>query len=144
MGMKGKLTGKPSKEHKGCTVLILSCDGNFLEYYRKLFLELGFAPVTANTPDLALGVLHQTVVAFIVVDQSARPSKTRRIMECARRTQRHAPILAIARRPEPQFRHEELSLGAVDYLDHPARSDDIAYALLRSETRAPKSRLARI
>ena len=151
--MRGKASGKgvlmirkqrthsKAKEHEdlaACVALIFSNDRTFLDYYQKLFAELGFAPITANTCEVALGILRLTLVAFIIVDQGGKHLETRRVLECAHNTQRHAPALVISSKPDPQFRQEALQFGTVYYLDHPALPDDIVHALVTTNTSAQK------
>jgi ActR/RegA family two-component response regulator len=127
---------KRREDIEGCVALIFSSNRGFLDYYRGLFMKLGFAPVTATTSVAALGILRLTIVAFVVVDQGGATFESRRVLERARQTQQHAPVLVITQKPDPHFRHEALALGAVDYLDHPALPDDIVHALLMGEASA--------
>lgn len=129
------IAARLQEEVEGCVALIFSGDREFLDHYQELFMKLGFAPVTASTPEAALAILRLTIVTFVVVDQGGRIFESRGVLERARETQRHAPALVITRKPDPNFRHEALALGAVDYLDHPAHPDDIVHALLASSTR---------
>lgn len=132
-------TNKGREDVEGCVALIFSGDRNFLKYYRELFKKLGFAPVTATTPEAALAILRFTIVAFVVVDQGGATFESRHVLERARQTQQHAPVLVITRKLDPHFRHEVLALGAADYLDHPALPDDIVHALLASEAPAQRT-----
>ena len=55
-------------DYRGCVVLIFSSDRMFLDYYCKMFLSLGFSPVTATTPQAAKGILRLAIIVYMVVD----------------------------------------------------------------------------
>ena len=129
-------TQEVSDKHEdvaGCPVLIVSTDREFVSHYRGMLVPLGIQPITATTSEAALAVLRLTVVAFVVVDQEIGTFDTRRILQRARKTQLHAPILVITRQPDPYLRREALALGAAAYLNHPVLRDDIVYALVKSK-----------
>lgn len=130
---KKPLEAKHPENLKGCVALVFSKDQDFLEHYRDLIAKMGFTPVTASTPEGAAGILRLMVVVFVVLDQSDPTSESRFVLERARKVQRHAPVLVIAREADQHFRHEVLAMGAVDYMDHPALSDDILRTLLVSD-----------
>ena len=113
---------------EGCVVLIFSTKDEFLEHYREVALSLGFVPMTVETPDAAIAILRLMVVAFVVIDQSSGIQATRTILKRVQQDQAHALALVVAQEPDPRFRREALSLGAAEYLDHPAAPEDFVYA----------------
>lgn len=122
-----------NKEHTpGCAVLIFSSDRGFVEHYFNMFNSLGLRPVPATTPEAAVAILRMLVVALIVVDEGRGKVESCQILQRARDIQFHAPVLVVSRRPDADFRQEVLTLGAADYLDHPAHSEDVIRALLPS------------
>lgn len=114
----------------GCVVLIFSTDRGFLIRYCEMFISLGFKPLTASTPEAATALLRLLVMSLVVLDQESGTAECCQILRRARDLQYHAPALVIARTSDHSFRYEALSLGAADYLDHPALPEDIIHALL--------------
>lgn len=114
----------------GCVVLIFSTDRGFSIHNCETFISLGFKPLTASTPEAATALLRLLVMSLVVLDQQSGTAECRQILRYAQDLQYHAPVLVIARASDGNFRHEALSLGAADYLDHPALPEDIIHALL--------------
>ncbi|HET7212155.1 MAG TPA: hypothetical protein VFL79_01085 [Terriglobia bacterium] len=114
----------------GCVVLIFSTDRGFLIRYCEMAISMGFKPLTASTPEAATALLRLLVMSLVVLDQESGTAECCQILRRARDLQYYAPVLVIARASDSNFRHEALSLGAENYLDHPALPDDIIHALL--------------
>lgn len=119
-------------DYKGCAVLIYSGDRRFLDYYREMFLSLGLTPVTATTSKAALAILRLMIVAYVVVDAEGGLEGCRQLMDRARATQHHAPVLVVSQRPDADFRHQAMTMGAADCMEHPALMDNMMHALLPS------------
>ena len=117
-------------DFKGCAVLIYTGDRSFLNYYRAMFLSLGFTPITATTPEAAVAILRLMIVAFVLVDAEDGLEGCRHLMHRARETQPHAPVVVVSRKPDPDFRHQAKTMGATDCLEHPVLADNMAHALL--------------
>lgn len=128
--MSTELHETDDANYKGCAVLIYSGDREFLDYYRTMFLSLGLSPVTATTVEAAVAILRLVIVAYLVVDAEGRLEEHRQVMERARKTQHHAPILVISRKHDPGFQHQVMTMGAADCLEHPALTEDMLHALL--------------
>jgi DNA-binding response OmpR family regulator len=131
------LTANSGEDFQGCPVLIFSNDRGVLDYYRRMFANLGFAPVTATTAEAAVALLRLMIVAFVIVDQGDEFYESRRVVERARQTQVNAPVLLISQNADPDFRHQALAIGATACLNHPVLPDDIVHALIASETQTP-------
>lgn len=129
-------------DYRGCVVLIYCSDRSFLDYYRAMFISLGLSPVTATTPEVAMGVLRLAVVGFVVMDEAGGLSECRMVMRRAGELQHQGTLVVIGRDPDQIFRHEAIALGAAEYLDHPALPEDIIRALLPSHPSAHAQRTA--
>ncbi len=114
----------------GCAVLVYSSDRVFLDYYRTMVLSLGFTPVTATTPEAAVAILRLMIVASVVVDAEGIGEGFRRVVRRAREAQQHAPVVAVSRKLDADFRHQVKAMGAADCLKHPALRDDMVHVLL--------------
>lgn len=123
----------------GCAILIYSRDRAFLDYYRAMFLSLGLAPVTATTSEAALAILRLVIVAYVVLDEEAGHEGCRQVMHRACRTQRHAPVVVVSRKPDPDFQSQAMTMGAADYLNHPAFPDDFVHVLLPDRQRQERT-----
>ena len=117
-------------DYKGCAVLVYSEDREFLEYYRTMFLSLGLAPVTATTPEAAMAILRLVIVAYVVVDAGSGIEVCRQVVHRARETQHHAPVVVVSRKTDPDFRHQAMTMGAADCIEHPLLRDSLVHALL--------------
>lgn len=126
----------PEEEPQGCVVLICSHEPVFSRYYRELFASLGIVALTATTAYVALAIFRLVLVTFVIGDQENGKFESRRILQCARKDQKHAPVLVIAQNPDLDFHREAMALGAASYLDHSARPDEIVQALLGSLSRS--------
>ena len=126
-------------DHKGRVVLLYSGDQEFLKYYRSMFLSLGLTPVTARTPEAALGFLRLMVVAFVVVDQNQGIPRCGQVIRHARAMPYHASVIVISRKQDRDFRDTTTDLGATKYLNHPALQDDMLHALLPKRAYAQRS-----
>ncbi len=133
------LTTKDLEGRVGCVALIFSSDRDFLDYYRGMFIKLGFTPVTTTTPEEALAILRLAIVGLVIVDQGKKIFESQHVLERARETQQHAPVFVITRERDQNYRHEVLAMGAAACLDHPALPDDIAHALVTSDAREQRS-----
>ena len=125
--------------YRGCVVLIFSSDRMFLDYYCKMFLSLGFSPVTATTPQAAKGILRLAIIVYMVVDLDQGLQTSREIIHHARQTQSHAPVVVMSRKAHENLHHNTTDLGATDYLEHPALLDEMVQALLPREAFAQRS-----
>jgi len=139
MSQRPQPSSIPKEDAAGCAVLIFSGEQSFLEYYRGIFISMGFTTLTATTPEATLAILRLSVVAFVVVDQGGVVLESRRVLERARETQLYAPVLVISRKPDANSRREALALGAAGYLDHPALPGDIIHELIASDVRARRT-----
>lgn len=119
----------------GCVVLIFSNDRSFINHYCKMFVSLGFKRLTATAPEATILLLRLLVVTLVILDQESGVPEGCRILKRVRHLQYHAPVLVVGRTSYPNFRHEALSLGAADYLDHPAFPKDVIHAFLPGHTR---------
>lgn len=117
-------------DYRGCVVLIYSGDRLFLDYYRTMFLSLGFSPVTATTPQAAKGILRLAIIVYMVVDLDEGLQNSREIIRYARQTQGHAPVVVMSRKSDENLKHDTIGLGATDYLSHPALLDEMVHALV--------------
>lgn len=126
-------------DYRGCVVLIFSSDRLFLDYYRTMFLSLGFSPVTATTLQAAKGVLRLAIIVYMVVDLGEGIQTSREIIHYARETQCHAPVVVMGRKPHQDSHPVATDLGATDYLEHPALLDEMVQALLPGNAPAPRS-----
>ena len=126
-------------DYRGCVVLIFSSDRVFLDYYRAMFLGLGFSPVTATTPQAAKGILRLAIIVYMVVDLDEGLQTSREIIHYARQTQSHAPVVVMSRKPHQNLHPEAASLGATEYLEHPALPDEMVQALLPRDAFAQRS-----
>lgn len=120
------------QDYEGCAVLIYSEDREFLDYYRAMFLSLGLSPVTATTSEAARAILRLMIVAYVVVDADGGLERCRQVMHRARETQHHAPVIVLSQKPDSDFRHQAMLMGAADCMEHPAKSDIMLGALLPS------------
>ncbi|HEX5411162.1 MAG TPA: response regulator [Terriglobia bacterium] len=123
-------------DYRGCVVLIYSSDRPFLDYYRTMFLSLGFSPVTATTSQAAKGILRLAIIVYMVVDLDEGLQTSRELIHYARRTQCHAPVVVMSRKPDQDTQPEARDLGATDYLAHPALMDEMVQALLPRDASA--------
>ncbi len=112
----------------GCPVLIFSSDEDFVDHHRRTLLSLGFVPITAATAEAALAVLRLSVIALVVVDEDEGLCASREILRRAREIQQHAPVLVVGQSADPESRHQALTLGAAEYLEHPVLRDDVVQA----------------
>lgn len=119
-------------DYKGCAVLIYSGDRRFLDYYRTMFLSLGLTPVTAATSEAALAILRLMIVAYFVVDAKGGLEGCRQLIDRARETQHHAPVLVVSQKPDQDFRQRAMTMGATDCMEHPALMDNMLHALIPS------------
>lgn len=126
-------------DYRGCVVLIFSSDRMFLDYYRTMFLSLGFSPVTATTPQAARGILRLAIIVYMVVDLDEGFQTSRDIIRYARETQSHAPVVVMSRKSDENLQHDRADLGATDYLEHPALLDEMVQALLPQHASAQRS-----
>ena len=126
-------------DYRGCVVLIFSSDRMFLDYYCKMFLSLGFSPVTATTPQAAKGILRLAIIVYMVVDLDQGLQTSREIIHHARQTQSHAPVVVMSRKPDENLPPDRTDLGATDYLEHPALLDQVVQALLPEHTPGQRS-----
>jgi DNA-binding response OmpR family regulator len=115
----------PKEDVAGYAVLIFSTERSFLEYYRGMFISMGFITFTATTPEATLAILRLTVVAFVIVDQGSGIFESRGILERTRKTEQNTPVLVITRIPDPNSHREAQALGAAGYLEHPAPPGEI-------------------
>lgn len=123
-------TQTQTTDYRGCVVLIYSGDRLFLDYYRTMFLSLGFSPVTATTPQAAKGILRLAIIVYMVVDLDEGFQTSRDIIHYARQMQGHAPVVVMSRKSDPSPEQETIDLGATDYLEHPALLDQMVHALI--------------
>jgi ActR/RegA family two-component response regulator len=123
-------------DYRGCVVLIFSSDRMFLDYYRTMFLSLGFSPVTATTPQAAKGILRLAIIVYMVVDFDEGAQTSREIIHYARQTQSHAPVVVMSRKADENLHHNTTDLGATDYLEHPALLDEVLQALVQQHASA--------
>lgn len=126
-------------DYRGCVVLIFSSDRMFLDYYRTMFLSLGFSPVTATTLQAARGILRLAIIVYMVVDLDEGLQTSREIIRYARETQSHASVVVINRRSDENLQPDRADLGATDYLEHPALLDEMVQALLPQHASAQRS-----
>lgn len=126
-------------DYRGCVVLIFSSDRMFLDYYRTMFLSLGFSPVTATTLQAARGILRLAIIVYMVVDLDEGLQTSREIIRYARETQSHASVVVINRRSDENLQPDRADLGATDYLEHPALLDEMVQALLPQHASAQQS-----
>ena len=126
-------------DYRGCVVLIFSSDRMFLDYYRTMFLSLGFSPVTATTPQAARGILRLAIIVYMVVDLDEGLQTSREIIRYARETQSHASVVVINRRSDENLQPDRADLGATDYLEHPALLEEMVQALLPQHASAQRS-----
>lgn len=130
MPQEKQLSTTPQENALGCAVLIYSTDSGFIEQYRQMLGSLDFVSITTTTPHATMAILRMLVVAFVLVDVGTGRPETRKILQYARTTQYHAPVLLIGRRTDPEFQHKALEMGAAAYLRHPALREDIVNVLL--------------
>lgn len=118
-----------------CFALIFSSNRDFFSYYREMFISLGFIPIIATTPEAAFAILRLTVVVFVIVDQDEGIFESRRVLDRARQTHQHAPILVVTHKADADSRREALAHGATGYLGHPALRGEIVHALFAGHGR---------
>ena len=126
-------------DYRGCVVLIFSSDRTFLDYYRTMFLSLGFSPVTATTPQAARGILRLAIIVYMVVDLDEGFQTSLDIIRYARETQSHASVVVMSRKSDENLQPDRADLGATDYLEHPALLDEMVQALLPQHASAQRS-----
>lgn len=126
-------------DYRGCVVLIFSSDRTFLDYYRTMFLSLGFSPVTATTPQAARGILRLAIIVYMVVDLDEGFQTSLDIIRYARETQSHASVVVMNRKSDENLQPDRADLGATDYLEHPALLDEMVQALLPQHASAQRS-----
>lgn len=123
----------------GIDVMVSSHDPEFIEHHRAILLSIGFAPITATNLDAALAILRVMAVELVIVDAETGPQETRKIVEQAKGDVRPVPVLVVGRNADEESRRQALSLGAADYLDHPAMQDDVVQAILPDRPRTRNS-----
>jgi DNA-binding response OmpR family regulator len=113
------------KSRPGGYVLIVGNDIQFLDYYRRNFLDHEFVPLTVSTYAAALGFLRLFVFDLVLVDEGGSNFTCRCILECTQQLGHPSPIVVITRTQHAGFRLEAMRLGAVDYLVDPVSPAEI-------------------
>jgi DNA-binding NtrC family response regulator len=115
---------------KGSTVLVYSSNQTFRDYYRSMSFLLGFRPVTATKPVAAKAILRLMNVTLIVLDGDEGIEGCGGILQDARELQPQSPVVVVSSKLCQDFFCQVESLGAAEFLRHPAPADAIVRALV--------------
>jgi len=113
---------------KGCVVLVVSAERDFLDHYREVFLAPGLVPITATSAAAAMAIMNLMVVAMVVVDQRNGVPAVHKVLKHAQNAQPHALGFVIGHDRKLDLPHEGPALGDAEYLDHPAAAQDFLHA----------------
>ena len=122
----GRVVPKEEESPSGGYVLVVGEDPIFLDYYRQIFQNLGFIPLTVQSYEGALACLRLLVFDFVVVDQGGKGFEGRCILDRVKELEQRASVLIVTRCPDEGCCLKAIELGAVDYLPDPVTITDIA------------------
>lgn len=112
-------------------LLVVDCDLRHLEYQGMSLRQQGFRVVTCGTAAAAMSVLDCERFDLVVLCQAGPRFEGRAVLEHALRANPEARVLVITNCAEVAAYLEAMNLGAVDYLENPLNSSDLAQLIGR-------------
>ncbi len=106
-------------------VLIVSGQPGFLDHYRELLLECGFAPLTTTSSLGALACMRLVVLDLVIMDQSLSASEGQEILDRSQTLKECPPIIVVGSPERSGFCRGEHMVGTVEYLKDPVNIPDV-------------------
>ncbi len=119
------------------SLLLMDDDAPFRTRLARALEARGFAVVTAEGIQQALGIIEQTPPAFAVMDMRLEDGNGLKAVEALHRKRADARAIMLTGYGNIASAVQAVKSGAIDYLSKPADADDVVRALLAVEDHAP-------
>lgn len=124
---KGQLksdTREESLDKQNLRLLLVDEDANDRDYYTEVLRYLGFEVRPVGSYSSAVTILGQELFDLVIVDQGT-DFRGRSVLSRAVETNRHVPVLVLARVADPDCCIEALDAGASEYVQKPLTAAEL-------------------
>ncbi len=108
-------------------VLLVEPDTRDRQYYSAILQQRGFEVCACASYQEGVDCLDRNPVDLVVVNEGSSAFEGRVLLEHAMMIDRHLPVVVLTRSVNMNCYLEAMQLGAVDYLEKPLASEEIAH-----------------
>lgn len=108
-------------------VLLVEPDSRDRQYYSAILQQRGFEVCACASYQEGVDCLDRNPVDLVVVNEGSSAFEGRVLLEHAMMIDRHLPVVVLTRSVNMNCYLEAMQLGAVDYLEKPLASEEIAH-----------------
>ena len=106
-------------------ILLIDEDAGDLRTLRLILEGQGFEVLTCTTYEGGIRCLETETFDFVVVSQGTQAFEGRRVLDRAKKLDRHRPVLVVTRCMDMPCYLEAMQMGAIDYLEKPVPPADL-------------------
>ncbi len=115
--------------HSKGLVLLVDEDREDLKYYRTILQAQGYMIRGCDSYEEATHLLGSERFDLVIVSQGGPNFEGRRVLEWASQSDRHLPLLVVARCLDMPCYLEAMQLGAADYIAWPVSMEQLGWAV---------------
>lgn len=108
-------------------VLLVEPDSRDRRFYSEILQQRGFEVCACASYQEGVDCLDRNPVDLVVVNEGSSAFEGRILLEHAMMIDRHLPVVVLTRSVNMNCYLEAMQLGAVDYLEKPLASEEIAH-----------------
>lgn len=121
--------GGKERAVKGPRVLVVIDQGKDLSRHCDLLRSLGYEVSACDSYARGLAILQSETFDLVTVGQGGGTFEGRKVVARALELDRSTPVLVLARNSDMKNYMEAMQLGAVDYLEMPVPTEELARVL---------------